>query len=74
MRELYQTPARSDSCAVCQQREVARPHGGMKATGGYVREHMRLRSKRIVAGYAVVTLLIAASFAWQMLHGICPVP
>jgi hypothetical protein len=35
---------------------------------------MRTRPKRFVAGYAVVTLLIVASFAWQMLHGICPVP
>jgi hypothetical protein len=24
--------------------------------------------------YLVMILLIATSFAWQMLHGICPVP
>ena len=24
--------------------------------------------------YAIVILAIAASFVWQMLHGVCPVP
>src|SRR5207237_3155981 len=37
-------------------------------------DDMRTGRRRLVAGYAVVTLLIVASFAWQMLHGICPVP
>jgi hypothetical protein len=35
---------------------------------------MRARPKRILLGYAVVIVAIAASFGWQMLHGICPVP
>jgi hypothetical protein len=35
---------------------------------------MRKRSRSTVAGYIVVIALIVASFAWQMLHGICPVP
>lgn len=24
--------------------------------------------------YALIILAIAASFVWQMLHGVCPVP
>jgi hypothetical protein len=28
----------------------------------------------VVLFYAVVTAAIVASFAWQMMHGICPVP
>jgi hypothetical protein len=35
---------------------------------------MRARRKFAIASYAVVIALIVASFAWQMLHGICPVP
>ncbi len=34
---------------------------------------MTLR-RRFLPVYALITLAIAASFAWQMLHGICPVP
>jgi hypothetical protein len=35
---------------------------------------MRRRSPRVILAYAFVILAIAASFGWQMLHGICPVP
>jgi hypothetical protein len=35
---------------------------------------VRKRTTAAVLFYAVVTLAIAASFAWQMAHGICPVP
>jgi hypothetical protein len=35
---------------------------------------LRKRTTAVVLFYAVVTLAIAASFAWQMVHGICPVP
>lgn len=35
---------------------------------------VRKRTTAVVLFYAVVTLVIAASFAWQMAHGICPVP
>jgi hypothetical protein len=35
---------------------------------------MRTRRRNFVAGYLFVIILIVASFAWQMLHGICPVP
>jgi hypothetical protein len=35
---------------------------------------MRKRSSRLLLGYAVVIAVIAFSFGWQMLHGICPVP
>lgn len=34
----------------------------------------RRRAVTVVLFYAVVTLAIVASFAWQMVHGICPVP
>jgi hypothetical protein len=34
----------------------------------------RPRPKRLLLAYAVVIALIAFSFGWQMLHGICPVP
>jgi hypothetical protein len=34
----------------------------------------RKRNRIVVAGYAVVIAAIAMSFAWQMLHGVCPVP
>jgi hypothetical protein len=32
------------------------------------------RLRRLVPLYALITFAIAASFFWQMLHGICPVP
>jgi hypothetical protein len=35
---------------------------------------MRQRPVRMLAFYASVIALIVASFGWQMLHGICPVP
>jgi hypothetical protein len=36
----------------------------------------KLRSHRrgMALFYAIVTAAIAASFGWQMLHGICPIP
>jgi hypothetical protein len=34
----------------------------------------RTRPSRFNRIYAVVIALIAVSFAWQMLRGICPVP
>jgi len=34
----------------------------------------RKRAVPVVLFYAVVTAAIVASFAWQMLHGVCPVP
>jgi hypothetical protein len=34
----------------------------------------RSRSRSAVLAYAAVILAIVASFAWQMVHGICPVP
>jgi hypothetical protein len=34
----------------------------------------RTRRKTVVLAYAFVIALIVASFGWQMLHGICPVP
>jgi len=37
-------------------------------------ESMRIRTRRLTLGYAIVILAIALSFGWQMLHGICPVP
>jgi hypothetical protein len=35
---------------------------------------VRKRATTVVLFYAAVTLVIAASFAWQMVHGVCPVP
>jgi len=35
---------------------------------------MRKRAAAVVLFYAFVTAAIVASFAWQMMHGICPVP
>jgi hypothetical protein len=35
---------------------------------------MSRRRPRFLPFYAFVITLIVASFAWQMLHGICPVP
>ncbi len=35
---------------------------------------MRKRAAVAVVFYAVVTAAIVAGFAWQMAHGICPVP
>jgi multisubunit Na+/H+ antiporter MnhC subunit len=35
---------------------------------------VRVRSKTIVFSYAFVITAIVVSFAWQMIHGICPVP
>ena len=35
---------------------------------------IRVRSKTLVFAYASVISAIVFSFAWQMLHGICPVP
>jgi hypothetical protein len=35
---------------------------------------VRKRAVPVVLFYAAVTLAIVASFAWQMMHGICPVP
>jgi hypothetical protein len=36
---------------------------------------MRTRPRtRFTLLYAAVIVLIVASFGWQMLHGICPVP
>jgi hypothetical protein len=34
----------------------------------------RQRAVPVILFYASVTLAIVASFAWQMMHGICPVP
>jgi len=34
----------------------------------------RKRAGAVVLFYAVVTAAIVAAFAWQMAHGICPVP
>jgi hypothetical protein len=34
----------------------------------------RLKPKPLLLAYAVVIAVIAFSFGWQMLHGICPVP
>ena len=39
-----------------------------------VNMRIRPRPTRALLFYASVTGLIAFSFAWQMLHGICPVP
>ncbi len=41
-----------------------------------VTKHVRLRPRptRHLLAYGVVIALIAFSFGWQMLHGICPVP
>lgn len=39
--------------------------------------HVVMRARRKthhLVAYAVVILVIVASFGWQMLHGICPVP
>ena len=30
--------------------------------------------KRLMPFYALIFLVIVASFLWQMLHGVCPVP
>jgi hypothetical protein len=35
---------------------------------------LRKRRTIVLAGYILVISLIVASFTWQMLHGICPVP
>jgi hypothetical protein len=32
------------------------------------------KPKPLLLAYAVVIAVIAVSFGWQMLHGICPVP
>jgi hypothetical protein len=33
-----------------------------------------LLRRRFLALYGIVTVAIAASFLWQMFHGLCPVP
>jgi hypothetical protein len=35
---------------------------------------MRSRPRTTVLAYAFFIFAIVASFMWQMLHGICPVP
>jgi preprotein translocase subunit SecE len=35
---------------------------------------LRKRATVVVLFYAAVTAVIVAAFAWQMAHGICPVP
>ena len=35
---------------------------------------VRIRPRSLVFAYAFVIVAIVFSFAWQMLHGICPVP
>jgi hypothetical protein len=35
---------------------------------------VRRRARAVVVFYAVVTLAIVATFAWQMVQGVCPVP
>jgi len=30
--------------------------------------------RRLLPFYVLVSAAIAASFVWQMLHGVCPVP
>jgi hypothetical protein len=35
---------------------------------------MRVRKKAPLVASAFVIVLIVASFVWQMLHGMCPVP
>ena len=35
---------------------------------------VRFRPRSLVFTYAFVIAAIVFSFAWQMLHGICPVP
>jgi hypothetical protein len=35
---------------------------------------VRIRPRPLVFAYAFVIVAIVFSFAWQMLHGICPVP
>lgn len=35
---------------------------------------VRIRPRYLVFAYAFVIAAIVLSFAWQMLHGICPVP
>lgn len=35
---------------------------------------LRSHRKGLMLFYALVTAVIVASFGWQMLHGICPVP
>jgi hypothetical protein len=42
----------------------------------WVMTGMRLRPKPkpLLLAYAVVIAVIAVSFGWQMLQGICPVP
>jgi hypothetical protein len=35
---------------------------------------VRVRPKSLLFAYGFVIAAIVVSFAWQMLHGICPVP
>lgn len=35
---------------------------------------IRVRPKPLLFAYGFVIVAIVFSFAWQMLHGICPVP
>jgi hypothetical protein len=30
--------------------------------------------RRFLPFYALITMAIAGSFLWQMLHGVCPLP
>jgi hypothetical protein len=34
----------------------------------------RRRAIPVILFYGIVTIAIMASFAWQMMHGVCPVP
>ena len=45
----------------------------MESTAGAQPLHTAMR-RRFVPFYGVLLALIAASFLWQMLHGVCPVP
>ena len=46
----------------------------MNSAESAVGSDMRPRPPRHLLAYGVVIALIALSFGWQMLHGICPVP
>jgi hypothetical protein len=35
---------------------------------------VRKRATPVILFYAAVTAVIVVAFAWQMAHGICPVP
>jgi hypothetical protein len=44
------------------------------SVGRWPQHNIAAMRQRFLGFYALFIVLIAASFFWQMIHGICPVP